>query len=104
MTNPATTTSTQLEADDLRALIITEAEPGNALPPERVLTQRFGVTRPCVREPLRILQFEGLISIRRGAQDGAVLRPPGLENLTRLFGTYLQRPGGTVAEVYQLRA
>lgn len=91
-------------ANDLRTLIVTGAAVGDALPPERVLIERFDVSRPCIREALRILEFEGLIAIRRGVQGGAVVRPPGLHDLTRLFGTYLQRQGAMVAEVYELRA
>lgn len=94
----------ELVADDLRTLIVTGAAVGDALPPERVLIERFGVSRPCIREALRILEFEGLIAIRRGVQGGAVIRPPGLHDLTRLFGTYLQRRGAMVAEAYELRA
>lgn len=40
--------------------------PGEKLPPERELAQRFGVSRPAVREALRGLSILGVLEIRHG--------------------------------------
>jgi GntR family transcriptional repressor for pyruvate dehydrogenase complex len=37
------------------------------------LTKRFGVSQPCLREALRILEAEGLVTIRRGGPGGVVV-------------------------------
>lgn len=48
---------------------------GTLLPPEADLVERFGVSRPTVREALRQLRFDGLITSRQGA--GSIVVRPG---------------------------
>jgi GntR family transcriptional regulator, sialic acid-inducible nan operon repressor len=51
----------------LRELIRSgEIKPGEALPSERVLMERFGVGRPAIREALQSLHQTGLVSIAQG--------------------------------------
>jgi GntR family transcriptional repressor for pyruvate dehydrogenase complex len=40
--------------------------PGEMLPSERELTGMMGISRPVLREALRVLEFQGLISIQHG--------------------------------------
>lgn len=93
----------EIIADDLRALIVDEGRPGDYLPSEHVLLERYGVSRPTLREALRILEVEGLVKIRRGAQGGAVIREPSIEVMTRTFGVYLQQHGTPVTDVINAR-
>lgn len=55
-----------------------ELEPGDKLPPERVLVDQFGVARMTVRHALDILQLEGIIERKRGRSGGTFVRalPP----------------------------
>lgn len=54
-------------AAQLRRLVETgEYSPGDALPPERVLAENFGVGRSSMREALRSLESEGFITITHG--------------------------------------
>ncbi len=45
--------------------------PGDRLPPERELASLLDVSRPTVREALRVLAGSGYVCIRRGAAGGA---------------------------------
>lgn len=60
-------------AEQLREAILSgDLAPGEALPTERELAESFGVSRPSVREALRALQAQGLIT-RTGAPGRAVV-------------------------------
>jgi DNA-binding FadR family transcriptional regulator len=45
--------------------------PGDRLPPERELAAVLGVSRPTVREALRVLARDSYVRVRRGAAGGA---------------------------------
>ena len=53
----------------LHGMIGTELQPGDALPSERDLMERFGVGRPAIREALQSLQNKGLITIAHGERS-----------------------------------
>lgn len=62
---------------------------------DRVLTQEeilgeFDVSRPSLREALRILETEGLVTVRRGSTGGAVVQAPGVESVAWRFGLVLE--------------
>ncbi|HET6954149.1 MAG TPA: FCD domain-containing protein [Acidimicrobiales bacterium] len=67
----------ELVAAHLRWRIVAgELADGDALPRESDLLAEFGVSRPSLREALRVLETEGLVRIRRGNVGGAVVRRP----------------------------
>jgi DNA-binding FadR family transcriptional regulator len=60
---------------------------GDKLPSERELAQSLGISRPSLRESLRVLEALGLVEIHRGGEGGAVLvQTPGdgMVNLLKL--------------------
>lgn len=74
----------EIVADHLRGQIVSGAlVTGENLPSESVLTGAFGIARPTLREAMRILESEGLISIARGTRTGARVLQPGLSPLVR---------------------
>ena len=90
-------------AQVLRTWIVNGAAPGEFLPTEKLLVERSGVSRPTIREAIRILEAEGLVTIKRGVQGGAVVRAPDIYKLAQSVAVFLQRIGATIAEVFDLR-
>src|SRR5690349_4407942 len=69
--------SAELVAQSLRLRIVRgELREGDGLPPENVLMQQFGVSRPTLREAFRILESEQLITVHRGARGGGRVHAP----------------------------
>lgn len=91
----------ELVASHLRRQIVRgELKEGDALPPESALMERFGVSRPTLREAFRVLESEALISVRRGARGGARVHTPDGDVAARYAGLVLQFRGATLADVY----
>jgi len=94
---------TEVVAEDLRTSIIQRMSPGDSLPTEGQLADHYGTSSPTVRQALRVLESEGLISIRRGPHGGPVVRYPTVEDITRNVGVYMQIHGVTQSELYEAR-
>ncbi len=72
-------------ADELRAHIENgKYAPGDKLPTEPVLVQKFGFSRTVIREAIAALRADGLIESRQGA-GVFVLAPPEQPELLMLF-------------------
>ena len=92
-------------ADDIRMQLVSgELKPGQPLPPEKELLQVYGISRPTLREALRILEAESLIETVRGPKGGIIARAPDPEVIIRQVGVHLQLIGATFADVYAARA
>lgn len=93
-----------LVAERLRTQIITgELAAGDSLPPEAELLEQFGVSRPTLREALRVLESETLIRLGRGARSGAIVLAPSIDAVSRVSGMFLAAHGTTLAEIHQVR-
>jgi GntR family transcriptional repressor for pyruvate dehydrogenase complex len=95
----------QLIADELRALIVSgELTEGDSLGHEPDLVERFGVSRPSLREALRILEAEGLITVVRGVNGGVVVHEPDERMTARTAALVLQARNVSLADVYDARS
>ena len=91
-------------ADELHQLIMSgKLAEGDSLGHEPDLVQRFGVSRPSLREALRILEARGLISVVRGRGGGVVVHEPDGRNTARTAALVLQARGVSLADVHEAR-
>ncbi len=94
----------QLIADEVRRAILSgELDEGDSLGHEPDLIERFGVSRPSLREALRILEAEGLISVVRGVQGGVVVHRPDQRQTARTAALVLQARNVSLADVFEAR-
>jgi DNA-binding FadR family transcriptional regulator len=84
----------------LRERIINgELRDGDLLPKQEDLMEEFHISRPALREALRILEHEGLLTVRRGSVGGSVIAVPTAETSAYAFGLALQSRGGTLEDL-----
>lgn len=94
----------ELVAKQVRnAIIRGELSDGDSLPAETHLITKFEVSRPTIREAVRILESEGLVTVSRGARGGARINAPSYEMVARSAGIMLQAQGVTIGDLYEMR-
>ena len=91
-------------ADALRGRIARgEIGNGDVVPNEKVMQEEFGVSRPTLREAMRILEAEGLLVTPRGGSKGAQIVEPSSSQAAKYAGLVLQVRGTTLADIFALR-
>lgn len=94
----------ELISDDLRRSIVREGlSEGDRLPNEKALMAQYGCAKGTLREALKILEVEGLITLKTGPNGGAVLNAPSMEPASRMLRSFLHFKTLNGAQVYQLR-
>jgi GntR family transcriptional regulator, transcriptional repressor for pyruvate dehydrogenase complex len=87
-------------ADDLRRRIIGgEFDDGELLPKLDELVAGYAVSKPTFRDAVRILEAEGLLTVRRGRSGGSVVHQPTPVNLGYALGLVLAARRVTVDDV-----
>jgi len=93
-----------LLSDAIRERIATgDLAPGDTLPTERDMQEEFGVSRATLREALRTLEAEGLITSTAGGRKGARVEPPSIAYAARFAGLLLRVRGATIGNVFAVR-
>ncbi len=81
----------EVVAGSLRSRIVEgELPDGSRLPKQDELLREFRVSRPSLREALRILEAEGLLSVQRGNVGGAIVRAPSEKSSAYMFSLVMQ--------------
>ena len=86
-----------------RQIIMGERVEGEMLPSELELTQELGVSRPTLRQALRVLETELLITVHRGRHGGTRVNRPSPDVAGRYLGNVLLFQGTTLDDVHTAR-
>jgi GntR family transcriptional repressor for pyruvate dehydrogenase complex len=93
-----------LRREILEAISEGRSKPGDILPSEKDLIERFRVARPTMREAMRILEVDGLVDFRVGARGGAFMRLPSVDIAAHHIAILLQLQAAPVLDVWDLQA
>lgn len=94
----------ELVARELRNKIVRgELRESETLPAESELMNQFSISRPTLREALRILESESLLTVTRGSRDGPRVHLPDPRTAARYFAHVLQSRGTTLEDIYNMR-
>jgi GntR family transcriptional regulator, transcriptional repressor for pyruvate dehydrogenase complex len=87
-------------ATRLRKMILDgQLKDGDTLPRQEDLLRLFQVSHPSLREGLRMLEAEGLITIRRGKIGGSTVRVPQPAGVAFALGMVLQAEKATLNDL-----
>lgn len=76
-------------------------KPGDQLPSEKIMLDEYGVGRGTLRESLRFLELQGIVSIKPGPQGGPVIEQPnatGVATSLMLLLQFERAPYRTIIE------
>jgi GntR family transcriptional regulator, transcriptional repressor for pyruvate dehydrogenase complex len=74
----------------LDRIITADLSPGTSFGTEADLLQQFDVSRPTLRESLRILESQGVLELRPGPKGGIIVTKPGMDILAHGLSVYLR--------------
>lgn len=89
--------------DVKRWIVVERKEPGDRLPNEKELIERFGVSKSTIREALKALEVRGLIKTRTGPGGGAYLQSVTAEHASEPLRNFLHFHHLDGHDIYQLR-
>jgi GntR family transcriptional repressor for pyruvate dehydrogenase complex len=91
-------------SDQIRDLIFSKKlKPGDKLPPERKLAERFRAGRTAVREGLRILEQSGLITVKQGSEGGSFIRDVSTSVVAGFLSDVIRRADVRLGHLTEVR-
>src|ERR1700722_14195902 len=87
-----------------RRIILGLLAEGDALPSEDDLMIELGVSKPTLRQAIRILESESLVTVRRGARGGMHVSVPRIETAAGYAATVLEFRGTTISDLFEAAA
>lgn len=92
-------TSEVVALDIVRDIVARNLKSGDKLPLEAELLRQYRVSRSSLREALRLLEVQGLITIRPGPGGGTVVGSARPANLGRTLALHMHMVGATYDEL-----
>lgn len=93
----------QVAQELLARIVASKAEAGQTFATEAELLRQFEVSRPTLREGIRILEAQGVLEQRPGPGGGLVIRKPSLDMLALTLSIYLRFNSVPFLSVVQAR-
>jgi GntR family transcriptional repressor for pyruvate dehydrogenase complex len=91
-------------ADRMKDYIRSEGlAPGDRLPQERELIDRFKAAKGTVREAMKALETQGLIFTRSGPGGGAFVAAPSAQHAMELLSTHFFFDQPSLSDIYAIR-
>lgn len=78
-------------------------QPGDRLPGEAELIDRFGMSKGTIREAMRLLQAQGLVETKTGPGGGSFVGAVTRERAAALLANYFYFREVTIDDIYQVR-
>lgn len=78
--------------------------PGDLLEPERTMLEKYQTGRGTLREALRLLEFQGVISLKPGPRGGPVLQSPDAAHLGSTLVLLMQLRSAPFRNIVEVRS
>jgi GntR family transcriptional repressor for pyruvate dehydrogenase complex len=79
------------------------ARPGDRLPHEAELAEQFRVSRPTMREAIRVLEYSGLVEVRRGRTGGLFVGAGGIPQVVSALRAFLLFDRSSLRDLFHSR-
>src|SRR4051795_5443988 len=93
-------TSETVARDIVQQIVSAGLGDGDSLPSEARMLEQYSVSRESLREGLRLLETQGLITIRRGPGGGPLVGTADATNLGRVSTLYFHMARASYAELF----
>lgn len=91
-------------ADAIKDWVVEQGlHPGDRLPGEAEMITRFGMSKGTIREAMRILQAQGLITTKTGPGGGSFVGEVSRERAGALLANYFYFRDVSIDDIYQVR-
>ena len=74
----------------LERIIAAKLKPGSSFATEAELLSQFNVSRPTLRESLKVLESQGVLELRPGPGGGIIVREPSIDLLAHGLSVFLR--------------
>jgi DNA-binding FadR family transcriptional regulator len=91
-------------ADAIKDWVVEQGlQPGDRLPGEAAMIERFGMSKGTIREAMRLLQAQGLVETKTGPGGGSFVGAVSRERANALLANYFYFREVTIDDIYQVR-
>ena len=87
----------------LERIVQSDLEPGASMGTEAELLEQFQVSRPTLRESLRILESQGVLTLRPGPKGGILVSKPSVDVLAHTLSVFLRLNNVPFVEILRAR-